>query len=153
MSEHRASVSWRHAGGPFDYDSYSRDHSWTFPGGFAAPASAAPEFLGDAARVDPEEALVAAAASCHMLTFLAIAARRRLSVESYVDDAVGYLDKNEDGRLAVVRIDLRPRVRFAGGQQPSAAELQKLHESAHRGCFIANSLRSEIRVVAEDTGN
>lgn len=150
MSEHRATVQWRHSGGAFDYDSYSRNHSWAFPNGTVVEASAAPAFLGDDSRVDPEEGFVAAVSSCHMLTFLAIAAKKRLAVESYDDDAVGYLEKNEGGKLAVTRVDLHPRVRFSAATVPTAEGLAKLHDLAHRDCFIANSVRTEIRVVAGD---
>ncbi len=150
MSEHRATVQWRQTGGSFDYDSYSRNHSWSFANGTSIEASAAPDFRGDDTRIDPEEAFVAAVSSCHMLTFLAIAARKRLVVESYLDEAVGFLKKNADGVLAVTEVELRPRVRFSAETTPAAEALAKLHEMAHRGCFIANSVRSEIRVVADD---
>jgi len=149
MSEHRASVQWRHSGGAFDYESFSRDHTWTFPNGKAIEASAAPAFRGDDSRIDPEEGFVAAVSSCHMLTFLAIAAKKRLVVATYDDDAVGYLEKNDDGKLAVTRVELRPRVRFSGETTPTAEALAKLHDLAHRDCFIANSVRTDIRVVAE----
>jgi len=149
MSEHRAKVQWRHSGGAFDYESFSRNHAWTFPNGTAIEASAAPAFRGDDSRIDPEEGFVAAVSSCHMLTFLASAAKKRLVVEAYDDDAVGYLEKNDGGKLAVTRVDLRPRVRFSAETTPTTEALAKLHDLAHRDCFIANSVRTEIRVVAE----
>ena len=95
---------------------------------------------------DPEEAFVAALSSCHMLTFLAIAATRRLTVDSYQDDAVGTLEKNDKGRLAMTRVVLRPRVVFGAESTPSADELQKMHQKAHAGCFIANSVTSDVVV-------
>ncbi len=150
MSQHRAKIEWRHAGGEFSYETYSRSHEWTFPNGTVVEASAAPTFLGDESRVDPEEAFVAAAASCHMLTFLAVAARKRLSVESYRDDAVGFLEKNEDGKLAVTVVNLRPRVAFSEGAEPTPEALEKLHAVAHRECFIANSVRTDIRIDLGD---
>ncbi len=121
MSEHRATVSWERGSVPFTYETYVRDHAWRFPGGTQIAASAAPEFKGNPDLVDPEGALVAALSSCHMLTFLAVAARKRLVVESYVDEAVGYLEKNEDGKLAITRVVLRPKISFGDGK------------SAHRG--------------------
>jgi organic hydroperoxide reductase OsmC/OhrA len=148
MSEHKATISWRRGAHDFSYESYSRDHDWSFEGGTRVAASAAPDFKGNAALVDPEAALVAAAASCHMLTFLALAARKRLVVERYEDAAVGILDKNDEGKLAVTRITLRPKVAF-GGSPPSADALTRLHEQAHEHCFIANSVRSEIEVKPE----
>ncbi len=146
MSEHRARIEWRHGGGPFHYDTYDRNHSWSMPNGRQIEASAAPAFLGDASRTDPEEALVAAISGCHMLTFLAVAARKRLTVESYVDDAVGYLEKNAEGVLAVTRVSLRPAVVFGGDRHPSPSTVERIHEIAHRQCFIANSVRCEITV-------
>lgn len=152
MSEHRAAVSWSRGECDFTYESYSRDHTWAFEGGVEVPASAAPDFLGTANRVDPEEAFVASVASCHMLTFLAVAARKRLVVESYEDAATGIMEKNADGKLAVTRIVLDPRVSFGGSKVPSAAEIARLHESAHEHCFIANSVRTSIVVAPAREG-
>jgi len=149
MSEHKAAIAWERGSREFTYDAYSRDHSWTFEGGIEVAASAAPSFKGNPALVDPEAAFVAAVASCHMLTFLAIAARKRLVVDSYHDAAVGFMEKNEHGKLAVTRVVLRPRIRF-GGAKPSAEDLAQLHELAHENCFIANSVRTAIAVAADD---
>jgi organic hydroperoxide reductase OsmC/OhrA len=99
------------------------------------------------AGVDPEEAFVAAIASCHLLTFLHLAQRAGFEVESYEDDAVGVMTKNEARRSWVSRVDLAPRIAFRGERAPSAAELHELHEAAHRECFIANSVKTEIRVL------
>jgi organic hydroperoxide reductase OsmC/OhrA len=145
MSEHPAKVSWSRGGREFTYDTYSRDHTWKFDGGVELAASAAPTYLGNPALVDPEEAYVAAVASCHMLTFLAIAARRRFVVDAYEDSATGFMEKNEAGKLAVTRVTLRPAVRFAE-KTPTAEELARLHELAHENCFIANSVRTQITV-------
>ena len=146
MSEHRATVSWSLGSAKFTYDSYSRDHDWSFEGGVEVRASAAPDFLGNPDRVDPEEAFVASVASCHMLTFLAIAAHQRLPVTRYEDSAVGSMEKNREGKLAITRVVLRPRITFAGPDEPSAAQLVQLHERAHADCFIANSVRTEISI-------
>jgi len=146
MSEHRASVQWTRTHDDFSYDGYSRAHQWAFPGGESLPASAAPEFRGDSARVNPEEGLVAAASSCHMLTFLAICARKRWVVDSYSDDASGYLEKNAAGKLAITRIVLRPKVVWAAGTEVTPEQLAELHHSSHEHCFIANSIRSEVSV-------
>jgi organic hydroperoxide reductase OsmC/OhrA len=99
--------------------------------------------------VDPEEALVASAASCHMLWFLSIAAKRGLVVESYVDKATGIMEKNSEGKLSITRITLRPKVEFSVDRAPSAEELRALHNSAHDECYIANSLKSEIVVEVD----
>src|SRR5215472_12676428 len=113
MSEHRAQLRWRRTSSDFTYNSYNRAHDVLFKdGSVLLPGSAAPEFRGDADRVDPEEQFVASLSTCHMLSFLAIAARKRIVVESYEDDAVGYLEKCEDGRFRMTRVILRPSVRF-----------------------------------------
>lgn len=144
MSEHRARISWEKSSESFDYEEYNREHEWSFPGGISVQASAAPDFKGKADRVDPEEALVASISSCHMLTFLAIASKKRLTVESYVDEAVGYLEKNENGKLAMTRAVLKPKVQFA--EDVSAEDLKTMHDKAHHNCFIANSVLTEVSI-------
>jgi organic hydroperoxide reductase OsmC/OhrA len=145
MSEHRARIDWRRDTPDFRYETYSRSHTWRFEGGVEVPASSAPEYVGDPSRVDPESALVAALSSCHMLTFLSVAARRRLTVNAYRDEAVGFMEKNADGKIAVTRVVLRPAVEFEG-PAPSEADLEKLHHLAHEHCFIANSVKTEVTV-------
>ena len=112
-------------------------------------ATAAPAYLGNPEMVDPEEAFVAALSSCHMLTFLAIACKKKFLLDEYVDDAVGHMEKNEQGKLAVTRVVLRPEIRF-GGAKPSAEEIARLHELAHENCFIANSVRTAITIGGDD---
>ena len=147
MSEHRVRVSWERGGVDFGYESYPRDHAWSFEGGVRVPASSAPAFRGNPERVDPEAAFVAALSSCHMLTFLALASRKRLPVDGYEDEAVGFLEKNEAGKLAMTRVVLRPRVLFAD-PAPGPEVVADLHERAHRECFIANSVLSRVEVEA-----
>ncbi|MDH5255290.1 MAG: OsmC family protein [Gammaproteobacteria bacterium] len=150
MSEHRATVQWQNHGVTLDYENFSRDHRWLVKEGrLTVPASSAPAYKGNPDVMDPEDALVAALASCHMLTFLAIAARRRLVVLDYTDSAQGWLEPDAAGRLAVTRVELRPVVRFAPGTVLSVEEHGKLHEKAHRGCFIANSLKTAVTVIPE----
>jgi organic hydroperoxide reductase OsmC/OhrA len=146
MSEHSVTVTWRRTSVSFDYESYNRDHSWSFDAGVQVRASAAPAFHGDLDCVDPEEAYVAALSGCHMLTFLAIASRKRLIVDAYEDNATGFVEKNVHGKLAVARVVLRPRVRFSGSVAPSQDELMKLHEQAHHNCIIANSVSATITI-------
>ena len=143
MSEHHATVEWERGSVEFKYRSYSRDHTWKFEGGVRVSASAAPAFFGNPNLVDPEKAYVASLASCHMLTFLAIAARKRLVVDRYQDTAVGFLEKNADGKLAVTRVVLHPQVSF-GSLPPSPDGLERIHELAHKECFIANSVRTSV---------
>ena len=149
MSEHRAHVVWSKETESFRYEDYNRDHTWEFPkSGVVVEATAAPKYRGTPQRVDPEEALVASISSCHMLTFLAVCARRGIVVEHYDDDAVGWLEPNEQRRLAIARVVLKPNVAFAPGHQPDAATLAEIHEKSHEGCFIANSVKTAITVDA-----
>ena len=143
--EHHATILWRRTSESFTYDSYNRAHEWRFHSA-TVPASAAPDFRGDATMVNPEEAFVASLSSCHMLTFLALAAKKRFSLDSYSDDAVGYLEKNENGQLAVTRVVLRPQIRWSQGVSVSQDDLDRLHHQAHEGCFIANSVKTDVRV-------
>ena len=145
--EYHATISWQRTSSAFTYDTYNRAHEWGIHGVTVA-ASAAPDFRGDATLVNPEEAFVAALSSCHMLTFLAIAARKRLSLDSYSDDAVGYLEKNEQGHLAMTRVILRPRIHWSEGVAVSQADLDRLHRQAHEGCFIANSVKTNVTFEA-----
>lgn len=151
MSEHRAEIRWKRTSPDFSYDSYNRAHEIAFKGGcIAIPASSAPAFKGDAERVDPEEAFVASLSSCHMLTFLAICARKRLVVDAYEDAALGFLEKGEGGKLWMARVVLNPRVSFARGTDVDAATLAKLHHDSHEQCFIANSVKTEVTVTLPD---
>jgi len=143
--EHHATIAWRRSSETFTYDSYNRAHEWRFHS-VTVPASSAPHFRGDAALVNPEEAFVASLSSCHMLTFLALAAKRKFILDSYSDEAVGYLEKNAEGRLAVTRVVLRPRIQWAHGVTVSQTDLDTLHHQAHEGCFIANSVKTAVSV-------
>jgi organic hydroperoxide reductase OsmC/OhrA len=151
MSRHGASIAWQ-ADGAFTDGRYSRRHEWRFDGGAVVAGSASPDVvptpLSDPAAVDPEEALVAAVASCHMLWFLDLARHAGLDVRSYRDEAEGEMGRIAPGRMAITRIVLRPRIRF-GGKTPAADRVARLHDEAHQRCFIANSLKAEIVVEAE----
>jgi organic hydroperoxide reductase OsmC/OhrA len=147
MAEHHGGVRWRRTSSDFTYDTYNRAHEVRFKNGaLAIPGSAAPDFKGDSDRLDPEEAFVASLSACHMLTFLAAAARKRLMVDAYADDAVGYLEKGSDGKFWMARAVLRPVVHFAPGVQVDKATLDMLHHLAHDGCFIANSVKTDVTV-------
>ncbi len=147
MSEHKATIHWARNGAEFGYKNYSRDHTWRFDGGVEVPASAAPAYLGNPKLVDPEAAFVAALSSCHMLTFLALASNKGFVVDSYEDHAVGHLEKNATGKLALTRVDLHPKIIYSGAKQPAQADLDWLHDKAHRECFIANSVTTEVHVL------
>jgi len=149
MSRHVAELDWR-SDGAFTSGRYSRRHQLRFDGGAIVTGSASPDVvpvpMSDPAGVDPEEALVAAAAACHMLWFLDLARRAGLDVAAYRDRAEGEMGRNAAGKIAIVRIVLRPEIDFAGSP-PDAAALERLHHEAHEHCFIANSLNSEIVVA------
>ncbi len=149
MSEHKANIVWARNGADFGYKTYPRDHVWRFPNGVEVPGSAAPAYLGNPQRVDPEAAFVAALSSCHMLTFLALASNKGFVVDSYEDAAVGHLGKNANGKLAITRVELHPKIVYSGANQPAAADLEWLHDKAHKECFIANSVTTEVRIVAD----
>jgi organic hydroperoxide reductase OsmC/OhrA len=146
MSVYRAKTIWRRTSQTFTYDTYNRAHEVHTGSGHTIPWSGAPEFKGDADRVNPEEAFVASLSTCHMLTFLAVAARQRFVVELYEDDATGVMAKNEKGKFWVSRVVLAPKIVFSGERQPSADEIAALHHSAHENCFIANSVITEVIV-------
>ena len=150
MHRHTARISWQRNGAAFTDNRYTRGHQWSFDGGARVAASSSPSVVplpySVAEAVDPEEALVAAASSCHMLTFLYLAAKKGYTVDSYEDEAFGTMAKNAAGRIGFDRIVLRPRIEFAGAKAPTAVELAELHHAAHEGCYIANSVSCEIAV-------
>ncbi len=154
MVEHAytAVVEWRRGEAEaFTDNRYSRAHLWSFDGGVTVPASSAPSSVripySREDAVDPEEALVAALSSCHMLFFLSFAAKAGYVVERYRDDASGVMSPNEAGRLYLSRVTLSPAVAFSGGKLPDAAAIEALHHAAHDHCYIANSVRAEIAIV------
>ncbi|UGQ46861.1 OsmC family protein [Massilia endophytica] len=147
-----AKLEWQRKGQPFLDQKYSRAHEWIFDGGARVQASSSPLSvplpMSNAENVDPEEALVAAASSCHMLFFLSIAAKRGHTVESYSDHAVGLLEKDASGRMSMTSITLRPNIVFAGTAWPGEEEIAAIHHESHEKCYIANSLKAEITVEA-----
>ena len=152
MSTYTATVRWhsKESREGFTKGQYSRAHEWAFDGGTVVPASASPHIVpapwSDPAGVDPEEAFIASLASCHMLFFLDFARRAGLVVENYLDEAEGVLDKREDGKMAMARVTLRPKVAFSGTNPPTPEEIEELHHRAHDACFIANSVTTEVTV-------
>ena len=141
MSEHKATIRWNRTGPDFLKGKFSREHSWTFDGGLTVPWS-------NAASVDPEEAFVASISSCHMLTFVWLASRAGFVCDSYEDEAVGVMTKNERGVPWVSTVTLHPRLAWSGEKLPTPADVERLHHAAHEQCFIANSVKTEIVVQA-----
>lgn len=146
MHEYRATTKWKRTSSDFTYDTYNRAHEVVFGSGAKVGWSASPEFKGDPDRVNPEEAFVASLSTCHLLTFLAIAARRRFVVETYEDAAFGVMERNAQGKYWVSKVTLCPKVTFSGDHQPSAQEISALHHAAHENCFIANSVTSSVSI-------
>ena len=150
MSEHKATIHWAFSGGDYLKGRYSREHTWTFDGGMTIAASpspsAVPKPFSNEANVDPEEAFVASIASCHMLTYLFLASKAGFQIGSYDDEAVGTMTKNAQGVPWVNSVVLRPRIMYEGDKRPSAGEEERLHHAAHEQCFIANSVKTDIRV-------
>jgi organic hydroperoxide reductase OsmC/OhrA len=150
MSEHKATIVWENPGGDFAKGRYSREHTLTFDGGLTVPASSSPAVVpvpySNPANVDPEEAYVASLSSCHMLTYLYVAYKAGYDLERYEDQATGTITKNEKGTPWVSRVVLRPKVTYRGEKRPEQAEEERLHHAAHEGCFISNSVKTEITV-------
>lgn len=147
MAEHRIRLTWTDGGKPFTYESYPREHEIVFKDGQdRLTASASPAYRGDGHHADPEDLLVAALSSCHMLSFLAICAKKKIAVQSYEDDAVGFLENDSSqgsgGKFWISRVTLRPKV-ISGADEQTLAQI---HHLAHQACFIANSVKTLVEV-------
>jgi organic hydroperoxide reductase OsmC/OhrA len=151
MATHTALITWNRTSEGFLEGKYSREHTWTFDGGLTVPASPSPAVVpspySNPANVDPEEAFVASIASCHMLTFLFVASRQGFQVDRYRDQAVGEMTKNAQGVPWVSLVTLNPQIVYNGDRRPTPADEERLHHLAHEQCFIANSVKTEIRVA------
>jgi organic hydroperoxide reductase OsmC/OhrA len=152
MSEHKATIRWQRTTPDFLNGKYSREHTWSFDGGMIVPASPSPTVVpapfSNPANIDPEEAFVAAISSCHMLTYLYLASRQGFQVDTYHDDAVGLVTKNEKGVPWVSLAVLHPQIAYSGDKLPTPADEERLHHMAHEQCFIANSIKTEVSVKA-----
>src|SRR5665213_1710018 len=152
MSTYSAETIWTRGDASredFVANRYSRRHVLRFDGGIDVPGSSSPTVVrppfSDAHAVDPEEAFVSSLSSCHMLWFLSLAAQRGFCVDRYADAATGVMKKNDAGRMAMTLVTLHPRVEFSGERVPSRADIEHLHHEAHEACFIANSVKTEVR--------
>ena len=149
MVSYSSEVVWKRGTQVFADNKYSREHVWRFDGGIEINASSSPHVVplpySSEAAVDPEEAFVASLSSCHMLWFLSIAAKRGFIVDEYRDEALGVMKKNDAGKLAMTEVVLRPGVKFSGSCIPDASQIHTLHHDAHEECFIANSVKTEVR--------
>lgn len=153
MAQHSAEILWLRDEQDFLNNRYSRAHSWRFDGGLEVAASSSPHVVplpwSDASAVDPEEAFVASLSSCHMLWFLSLAAQQGFQVDRYADKAYGVMAKNDEGRMAMTEVVLRPQVAFSGARLPGNEQLHALHHLAHEHCFIANSVKTQVRCEPE----
>jgi organic hydroperoxide reductase OsmC/OhrA len=152
MAEHKATIRWKCDTQDFLKGKYSREHTWEFDGGLRVPASPSPHVVpvpwSNPANIDPEEAFVASISSCHMLTFLYLASKRGFQIDSYDDEAVGTMTKGQNGTPWISLVTLRPRIAYSGDKMPSPSDEQDLHHQAHEQCFIANSIKTEVKVSA-----
>jgi organic hydroperoxide reductase OsmC/OhrA len=157
MPRFTATVHWTRGDARFTDNRYSRRHAWRFDGGVEVPGSSSPHSVplpySDAAAVDPEEAFVAAIASCHMLFFLSIAAKRGYRIDDYADDAEGFLENDARGRTSMTRVVLRPRVAFGGDRTASPSDVAAMHDEAHHLCYIANSVTTAIACEPRDAAS
>jgi organic hydroperoxide reductase OsmC/OhrA len=149
MSHYSAETLWERKDADFLDNRYSRRHLLRFDGGLEVPGSSSPSVvplpMSDASALDPEEAFVSSLSSCHMLWFLTMAVKRKFRVDRYFDAATGVMEKNAEGKIAMTVVTLHPEVTFSGERQPSREELDKLHHDAHEACFIANSVKTDVR--------
>jgi organic hydroperoxide reductase OsmC/OhrA len=149
MSHYSAETLWERKDANFLDNRYSRRHLLRFDGGLEVPGSSSPSVvplpMSDASALDPEEAFVSALSSCHMLWFLTMAVKRKFRVDRYFDVATGVMEKNAEGKVAMTVVTLHPEVTFSGDHLPSREELDKMHHDAHEACFIANSVKTDVR--------
>ena len=146
MSEHKVTFSWERKGSDFSYKTFSRDHEWDFGHENKINATAAPEFLGNPELIDPEQAFVASITSCHALTFLALCALQKIEIKSYSDNAIGHLEKAEDGKPWLSKIDLHPEIQLASPDTVSKEKIEELHQKAHQECFLARSIKTAVQI-------
>jgi organic hydroperoxide reductase OsmC/OhrA len=153
MSSYMAEIRWTRGDQVFTDNRYSRKHTWRFDGGIEVPASSSPDVVplpySVSEAVDPEEAFIASLSSCHMLWFLSLAAKQGYLVDEYTDKATGVMGKNSHGKMAMTKVVLHPRIRFAGNRLPDSAALNALHHESHERCFIANSVLTEVTCEPE----
>jgi len=150
MAQHKAKIEWKCTTPDFRLGKYTREHTWSFDGGVSVPASAAPAVVpapwSNPAHVDPEEAFVASISSCHMLTFLHVARLAGFQIDSYADEAVGEMAKNERGVAWVAVVTLNPTIVYGGDKRPTHEQEAELHHKAHDGCFVSQSVKTEVKV-------
>lgn len=144
--QYTAHLEWQRGDAAFTAKTYDRTHNIRFGGGIAVKASSAPEFLGKAELVNPEEMFTASIASCFMLTFLYVASMSQLSIDRYEAEAVGTLAKNEEGKMAMTAVVIKPKLTFTDGKTPDETLLRSLYQKAHDTCFISCSVKTKVTI-------
>lgn len=141
-------IHWQRNNIPFTAKTYDRTHQISFgaANNSTVNASSAPEFMGKAELVNPEELFTASISSCLMLTFLYIAAMKNIVIEDYKAETIGTLAKNAEGKMAVTEVVIKPVVSFGEGTQPDAATLQDIFKKAHDQCFISSSVKTTVKI-------
>jgi organic hydroperoxide reductase OsmC/OhrA len=147
VSSYIINLDWKKTTEDFSYEKFNRDHSIELSGNQTIKNSASPDYFGNADMTNPEELLASALASCHMLTFLAIASKSGYVLDSYNCKAEAFMGKNAEGRMSVTEITLTPEIVFSGDKKPSDEQLKSLHDKAHKNCFIAQSLQTKVNVL------
>ena len=147
MSTFNIQLDWKNTSGSFKFEEYTRDHQIVLGGAQSLLTSAGPKFFGNAQAANPEELLLSALTSCHMLTFLAIASKSGYIVDSYSDKPSAILGKNDSNKISITEINLSPTIVFSGEKIPSAEQLKSLHEKAHNNCFIASSIKAKVNII------
>ena len=147
MSEISIGLTWRLGDGKMTPDNYSNVHEIVFTPKIKITADSAPDWRGNEINCNPEQTLAASLSSCHLMTFLALAAKMKWPVISYKDKAIATLGKNSKGQMSVIKLELNPKVEFSNKFIVDPNEMKKVQDRAHRYCFIANSLSDEVRVL------
>ena len=147
MSELSINLKWDLSSKNFTPGSYSVDHEISINDNLILPSTSAPEYGGNKDYLNPEQGLAAAMSSCHMMTFLALAAKMKWPVINYTDKAIAFLGKNSKGKMSVTKIELNPKITFKDDFKISHDEMLKMQDRSHRYCFIANTLSEEVKVI------
>ena len=146
MSKISIDLIWKLGEGKMSSNNYSNQHEITFTPNIKITGDSAPDWRGNELNTNPEQTLAASLSSCHMMTFLALAAKMNWPVLSYKDNAIATLGKNSKGQMSVIKLELNPKVEFSGSFKVDKIEMKKVQDRAHRYCFIANSLSDEVKV-------
>ena len=147
MNDFSVELNWELGNYEFNHGKYLTDHTIKINNNITLKGSAAPGYGGSHNTFNPEQALAVSVSSCHMMTFLALAAKLKWPILSYSDKAVAYLGKNSKQKMCVNKIELNPIIQFESNFTVSDKEMKEMQERSHRYCFIANSLSEEVQII------